>query len=61
MDQEADRKIDVDIERNRIRIQIFHGEDKEIIKLNLGEAEGLAEKLENVLEDYSRRKHIRID
>ena len=34
-----ERKIEVEIERNRIRITIFHGEDEEIIKLNLEEAE----------------------
>lgn len=56
-----DRKIDVEIERTRIRITIFHGEDEEVIKLNLEEAEEFAEKLEQVIEDYSQRKQIRID
>lgn len=56
-----DRKIDVEIERTRIRITIFHGEDEEVIKLNIEEAEELADKLEQVIEDYSQRKQIRID
>ncbi|MDD2439194.1 MAG: hypothetical protein PHD41_03080 [Methanosarcinaceae archaeon] len=61
MTQESARKIEVDLERNRVKIQIFHGEDKEVIKLKLGEAEALAEKLEKALEDFSRRKQVRID
>jgi hypothetical protein len=61
MVQEIDRKIEVEIERNRIRITIFHGEDEQIIKLNLKEAEELAEELKQALDDYSRRKQIRID
>jgi hypothetical protein len=56
-----ERKIEVEIERNRIRINIFHGEDEEIIKLNLEEAEELAEELGQALDDYSKRKQIRID
>lgn len=61
MVHDFDRKIDVEIERTRIRITIFHGEDEEIIKLNLEEAEELAEKLNQTIEDYSQRKQIRID
>ena len=61
MIQEIGRKIDIDIERNRIRITIFHGEDEEILKLNLDEAEKLTEELRKVLDDYSKRKQIRID
>jgi hypothetical protein len=61
MVHEIGRKIDIKIERNRIRITIFHGEDEEIIKLNLDEAEKLAEEILKVLEDYSKRKKIRID
>lgn len=61
MVQESDRKIEVEIERNRVRISVFHGEDEEIIKLSLGEAGDLAEKLEKALDDYSRRKQVRID
>jgi hypothetical protein len=61
MVQGIGRKIDVEIERNRINITIFHGEDEEIIKLNLEEAEELAEELEKALDDYSKRKQIRID
>jgi hypothetical protein len=61
MVQGIGRKIDVEIERNRIRITIFHGEDEEIIKLNLEEAEELAEELEQALDDYSKRTQIRID
>ncbi|WP_410509086.1 hypothetical protein RSJ42_02105 [Methanosarcina hadiensis] len=61
MVQDFNRKIDVEIERTRIRITIFHGEDEEIIKLNLEEAEELAEKLSQTIEDYSQRRQIRID
>lgn len=58
---EFERKIEVEIERNRIRIYIFHGEDEQVIKLTLEEAEELAESLEKALDDYSKRKQIRID
>ncbi len=61
MVQGIGRKIDIKIERNRIRITIFHGEDEEIIKLNLDEAEKLTEEIGEVLKDYSKRKKIRID
>jgi hypothetical protein len=61
MVHEIERKIEVDIERNRIRLNIFHGEDELSIKLTLEEAEDLAENLEKALEDYSKRKQIRID
>ncbi|MCQ1536882.1 hypothetical protein FTO70_14620 [Methanosarcina sp. KYL-1] len=61
MTQEADRKIEVEIERNRVRINIFHGEDEQIIKLTLKEAEELSDELGKAIEDYSKRKQVRID
>ena len=61
MVQEFDRKIEVEIERSRIRITVFHGEDEEIIKLTLKETQELAKELDKALEDYFRRKQIRID
>ena len=61
MEHEFERKIEVEIERNRIRINIFHREDEQVIKLTLEEAEKLAESLEKALQDYSKRKQIRID
>jgi len=61
MTHDFERKIDVEIERTRIRLTIFHGEDEEVIKLNLEEAEELAGKLEQAIQDYSQRKQIRID
>jgi hypothetical protein len=61
MVKENERKIKVEIERNRIRITIFHGEDEQIIKLNLEEARELADELEEALGDYSKRKQVRID
>jgi len=61
MVQEIDRKIELEIERNRIRVAIFHGEDEQVIKLNLEEARELAQELEKAIEDYSKRKQIRID
>jgi len=60
MVQGIERKIELEIERNRIRFTIFHGEDEQVIKLNLEEASELEKELEKVLEDYSQRKHIRI-
>ena len=61
MVHEIERKIELEIERNRIRVTIFHGEDEQVIKLTLEQARELAEELEKVLEDYSQRKQIRID
>lgn len=61
MVHEIERKIELKIERNRIRVMIFHGEDEQVIKLNLEEARGLREELDKVIEDYSQRKQIRID
>lgn len=61
MVHESERKIELKIERNRIRVTIFHGEDEQVIKLNLEEARGLREELDKVIEDYSQRKQIRID
>lgn len=61
MVSEIERKIDIEIERNRIRVSIFHGEDELIIKLTLEEAEELAKILEKVIDDYSKRKQVRID
>ena len=61
MVQGIERKIELEIERNRIRITIFHGEDEQIIKLNLEETRELANDLKKALDDYSKRKQIRID
>ncbi|MPN42638.1 hypothetical protein SDC9_190195 [bioreactor metagenome] len=61
MTHDFSRKIDVEIERTRIRITIFHGEDEEVIKLNIEEAEVLEGKLQQAILDYSQRKQIRID
>ena len=61
MANELERKIDIEIERNRIRISIFHGEDEQVIKLTLEEAEELAGILGKVIDDYSKRKKIKID
>ncbi|MBN1133610.1 MAG: hypothetical protein JXA38_01525 [Methanosarcinaceae archaeon] len=61
MEKDINRKINVDIERNRVRIVISHGEDEEIIKLTLDEARDLLEKVQDSLEDYQQRKQIRID
>lgn len=58
MVQEIERKIELEIERNRIRINIFHGGDEQVIKLNLEEARELANELEKALDDYSKRKQI---
>lgn len=60
MDKE-NRKINVDIERNRVRIVIIHGEDEDILKLTIDQADQLSQDLREVLEDYHQRKNLRID
>ena len=61
MDKNTDREINVDIERNRVRVVISHGEDREVVKLTLDEARDLNGKIKGTLEDYEQRKHQRID
>ena len=61
MDKNTDREISVDIERNRVRVVISHGEDREVVKLTLDEARDLIGKIDGALEDYNQRKHQRID
>jgi hypothetical protein len=61
MVQGVERKIELEIERNRIRFTVFHGEDEQVIKLTLEEARAFAQDLEKAIEDYSKRKQIRID
>lgn len=60
-DKDRDREIIVELERNRVRVVIKHGEDEEIIKLTLSESEVLSRQLASVLDDYRKRKHVRID
>ena len=57
----SDREIIVELERNRVRVVIKHGEDEEVIKLTLNESEVLSKQLASVLDDYRKRKHVRID
>jgi predicted DNA-binding antitoxin AbrB/MazE fold protein len=57
----GNRNISVDIERNRVRIVISHGEDEEILKLSLEESRELEEKINRTIEDYLQRQDIRID
>ncbi|KXS40920.1 MULTISPECIES: hypothetical protein [Methanohalophilus] len=61
MTHTKDRNVVVDIERNRLRVIISHGEDEEIIKLSFGEAQTLYEALGKKLEDYKQRQNLRID
>ncbi|ODV50077.1 hypothetical protein C7960_1464 [Methanohalophilus euhalobius] len=61
MTHTKDRNVVVDIERNRLRVIISHGEDEEIIKLSFGEAHTLYEALGKKLEDYKQRQNLRID
>ena len=56
-----DREIIVELERNRVRVVVKHGEDEEVIKLTLNESEVLSKQLASVLDDYRKRKHVRID
>lgn len=60
-DKDQGREIIVDIERNRVRVVIIRGEDREITKLTLDEARDLIMKIESAMEDYDQRKHLRID
>ncbi len=60
MEKES-RRITVDIERKRIRINVSHGEDEEIFKLTLDEARDLKETLNIIIEDYMQRQNLRID
>ncbi|NYT19333.1 MAG: hypothetical protein GKC08_03460 [Methanosarcinales archaeon] len=55
------RNITVDIERNRVRIVVSHGEDEEIVKLSIAEAQELLKKVGDAVEDYEQRKQVRID
>ena len=55
------RELLIELERNRVRLVVRHGEDEIVLKLNLEEAEALSADLVNALEDYQQRKHIRID
>ena len=55
------RNITVDIERNRVRIVVSHGEDEEIVKLSIAEAKDLLSKVADTVEDYEQRKQVRID
>lgn len=55
------REILVELERNRVRLVVRHGEDETVLKLNLQEAQTLSGELEQALEDYQQRKHVRID
>jgi hypothetical protein len=55
------RELLVELERNRVRLVVRHGEDETVLKLKLEEAEALSADLANALEDYQQRKHIRID
>ncbi|KGK99024.1 hypothetical protein LI82_03035 [Methanococcoides methylutens] len=55
------RNITVDIERNRVRIVVSHGEDEEIVKLSIAEAKDLLTKVGDAVEDYDQRKQVRID
>ncbi|WYM91549.1 hypothetical protein V7O66_11350 [Methanolobus sp. ZRKC3] len=59
--ERGNRNISVDLERNRVRVVVSHGEDEEILKLSLDEARVLEEKLNSTIEDYLQRKNLRID
>ncbi|MEL4306068.1 hypothetical protein [Methanococcoides sp. LMO-2] len=58
---DTSRNIVVDIERNRVRIVVSHGEDEEIVKLSIAEARDLLSKVADTVEDYEQRKQVRID
>jgi hypothetical protein len=55
------RDIQVDIERNRIRLVIKHDEDEAVIRLKRDEARELSGKLNELLSDFEKRKKVRID
>ncbi|MDA0524597.1 MULTISPECIES: hypothetical protein [Methanococcoides] len=58
---DTERKIIVDIERNRVRVVVSHGEDEEIVKLSIPEARELMSKMQDAILDYDQRKQVRID
>jgi len=58
---DTERKIIVDIERNRVRVVVSHGEDEEIVKLSIPEARELMSKMQDTIIDYDQRKQVRID
>ncbi|MCD4800144.1 hypothetical protein HNV12_26635 [Methanococcoides sp. SA1] len=58
---DTERKIIVDIERNRVRVVVSHGEDEEIVKLSIPEARELMSKMQDTILDYDQRKQVRID
>ena len=58
---DTERKIIVDIERNRVRVVVNHGEDEEIVKLSIPEARELMSKMQDTILDYDQRKQVRID
>ncbi len=60
-DTNMERSINIDIEREWVRILISHGKDEEIVKLTIKEAKGLLDDLKEVLEDYEQRRNVRID
>ncbi len=55
------KEVLADIERNMIRIVVKHDEDETVIRLKLNEARELAEKLNELLSDFEKRKKVRID
>jgi hypothetical protein len=61
MEKNPEKKIEVEIERNKIRLSIFHGEDEQIIKLTLKEAQILTGELTEAIKGYPERKQVRID
>jgi hypothetical protein len=61
MEKNPEKKIEVEIERNKIRLSIFHGEDEQIIKLTLKEAQILTGELAEAIKGYPERKQVRID
>lgn len=58
---DTERKIIVDIERNRVRVVVSHGEDEEIVKLSIPETRELMSKMQDAILDYDQRKQVRID
>lgn len=55
------RDFKVEVERDYVRLIIWHGEDEEVIRLGMSEAEDLSVRLMEAVEDYHERRKVRID
>lgn len=55
------REIGVEVEREFVRVVIRHGDDEDVLRMNMKEAEELSVRLMEAVEDYYERQKVRID